>query len=469
MLKKPLSTGSLTACEAEVCTCVVVAARAAGMNWLPAHDGERRDPANAFSPLNRSPPGRRQVSGRSGHPQAAVAGQMHPENTIFGKPKEDIGRWLSTAEPQAPCPSVELFTSIHELVLDGKEQALVAELCRIEREEGREKLAQLLAYEDEGGCTPLMRAAFTGSIASVRALLGMGADVNATSTKTQRTALHEAASAAHDNVGVSGLLLGAGADPEKRAILNGRTALDITRLKIGADGHVGTSAITGQLSKLVRENQYRTMDRTGIEHFDAEVAALRHIVTVVGLAKGLARHAQLMAAVDDLHVDLTAMIKRDGVETAVATTFEHIEAAERAKADAIAPIHSAASLVPGTVIYVVGKGRGVYRGGAQHLSATERSGTGEFSTGRKTRHDVEFASGITQSLELDHVQWSRVDDATKRTGPVQRDPAASTHRPEGHIVVDSLDQFREVHSPRVRPPRQVQVQTTPTTYVYARR
>ncbi|MDA8532004.1 ankyrin repeat domain-containing protein [bacterium] len=400
---------------------------------------------------------------------------MHPENTVFGKPKEAVGRWLLPGGPE-PEPASRhgespAFTPIHELVLDGgsKEQALVAELCRIDREEGHARLMQALASEDEGGCTPLMRAAFNGSAHSVRALLAMGADANAISTKTHRTALHEAASGAHDSVSVSGLLLGAGANPETRALLNGRTALDITRLKIGADGHVGSSAITGQLAPLVRENQYRPMNRAGIERYDAEVAALRHVVEIVGLARGLAKHTQLMAAVDELQVDLPAMIRRDGVEAAVATTFEHAEAAARAKADATTPSQSAASLLPGTVIYVAGKGRGVYKGGAQHLSQSERFGSGEFSTDRNARHDVEFASGITQSVQLDQIQWSRVDEIPKRSGPVRRDPLVGNRSPEGMMVSDSLDQFREVHSPRAAPPRQVQMQMTPTTHVYEQR
>ncbi len=444
------------------------------MNRLP-HDGERRDIGNAFSPLNRSPPGRRQrvVSGVFREPHGARAGQMHPENTIFGRPKEAVGNWLLPGGPQ-PDPASRhanppAFTPIHELVLDGKEQALVAELCRIGREEGHGRLMQVLASEDEGGCTPLMRAAFNGSVLGVRALLAIGADANATSTKTHRTALHEAASGAHDNVDVSGLLLGAGANPETRALLNGRTALDITRLKIGADGHVGTSAITGQLAPLVRENQYRPMNRAGIERYEAEVAAIRHIVSIVGLARGLAKHTELMAAVDELQVDLPAMIRRDGVETAVATTFEHAEAAARAQSDATTPSQSAASLLPGTVIYVAGKGRGVYKGGAQHLSPSERSSTGEFSTDRYARHDVEFASGITQSVQLDRMQWSRVDEVPVRTGPVRRDPLMGDRSLESSMASDSLDQFREVHSPRAAPARQVHMQMTPRTYVYEQR
>jgi hypothetical protein len=473
------------------------------MSRLP-HDGERRDLGSAFSPLNRSPPGRRQrtVAARLGEAAAQPAGMMHPAGSIFGKPKEAVGRWVPDDALAAPAErpgAPHTFTPIHELVLDGREQELVDELCRVERAHGgRERLAQLLASEDDGGCTPLMRAAFDGSVSTVRALLAMGADANAVSARTQRTALHEAASGTHDNPAVSGLLLGAGTDPEVRALVNGRTALDITRLKIGPDGHVGSSAITAQLAPLVRESLYRRMDRSSIQHYDAEVAALRHIVEVVGLAKGLAKHAELMAAVDELHVDLHAMIQRDGVEGGVATCFEHAEAVARARVEASAPSHAAASLLPGTVIFVVGKGRGVYKGGASQLSAAEMAGSGEFGTHREANHSVEFASGITQQVQLDKTEWSRVNDLPKRAGPVRRDPVRqpvpsserSGHYPANDSssssssssahgtssgsgppmmgssrVSDSLDEFREVSSSMVSP-RRVQVQTTPRTYVY---
>lgn len=79
---------------------------------------------------------------------------------------------------------------------------------------------------------------------------------------------------------------------------------------------------------------------------------------------------------------------------------------------------------------------------------------------------MEFVSGITQSVQLSQVQWSRVGDTPKRSGPVRRDPIAGERGLTSPVVSDSLDQFREVHSPRSGPPRQVRVQTTPRIYVY---
>ncbi|EQC38580.1 hypothetical protein SDRG_04283 [Saprolegnia diclina VS20] len=66
------------------------------------------------------------------------------------------------------------------------------------------------------GATPLHRAAFRGSVASVRLLLAHGADANLpdTSFGDLRTALHKAASEGHDDI--VALLLSAQADPTAR-------------------------------------------------------------------------------------------------------------------------------------------------------------------------------------------------------------------------------------------------------------
>ena len=212
------------------------------------------------------------------------------------------------------------FTLLHGLVAEfGRESELVAELRRIQSEQGQPALQELLAQEDEGGCTPLMRAAYQGSVDNVRALLAAGADASATSSRSKRTALHEAASSVHDNPEVSGLLLGAGCNPDQKSIVNGRTALDITKLKIGPDGHLGSSPIGAQLAPLVRENEWRAMDRSGFRRFEGEVLALRHLVSSLDLPRGLKRHAQLMIGVREFGLDLLGMIERDGVENACDT------------------------------------------------------------------------------------------------------------------------------------------------------
>lgn len=212
------------------------------------------------------------------------------------------------------------FTVLHGLVTEfGRESELVAELHRIQTEQGQPALQELLAQEDEGGCTPLMRAAYQGSVDNVRALLAAGADASATSSRTKRTALHEAASSVHDNPEVSGLLLGAGCNPDQKSTVNGRTALEITKLKIGPDGHLGSSPIGAQLALLVRENEWRTMDRSGFRRFEGEVLALRHIVSSLNLLQGLKRHAELMIGVREFGLDLLGMIEQDGVEKACAT------------------------------------------------------------------------------------------------------------------------------------------------------
>lgn len=249
---------------------------------------------------------------------------MSDDATIFGKAREGIGHPASSqlARDQMHIAAGRMpprFTVLHALATDlGREQALVQELHRIKTEEGDGALKQLLAQEDENGCTPLMRAAYQGSVDRVRALLAAGADTNAKSTRTRRTALHEAASSVHDNPAVSGLLLGAGCDPDQKSLLNGRTALDITKLKIGPDGHLGSSPIAAQLAPLQRANEWRKMDLSSFRHFEGEIAALRHIVPLMGLEKGLEKHAQLMVGVREFGLDLLGMIEQDGVEKAYA-------------------------------------------------------------------------------------------------------------------------------------------------------
>ena len=223
------------------------------------------------------------------------------------------------------------FTLLHGLVAEfGRESELVAELHRIQSEQGQPALQELLAQEDEGGCTPLMRAAYQGSVDNVRALLAAGADASATSSRSKRTALHEAASSVHDNPEVSGLLLGAGCNSDQKSIVNGRTALDITKLKIGPDGHLGSSPIGAQLAPLVRENEWRAMDRSGFRRFEGEMLALRHLVSSLDLPRGLKRHAELMIGVREFGLDLLGMIERDGVENAC-DTHAHTHARTHAR------------------------------------------------------------------------------------------------------------------------------------------
>ena len=71
------------------------------------------------------------------------------------------------------------------------------------------------------GETPLMAAASSGSVPAVRALLARGANVNATDKFQNATALMWAAAEGH--VEVAGLLLEAGADPNKQAAVTSLT------------------------------------------------------------------------------------------------------------------------------------------------------------------------------------------------------------------------------------------------------
>jgi hypothetical protein len=232
------------------------------------------------------------------------------------------------------------FTSLHGLVMEhGQEQLLVQELQRIAMHEGAGALCQLLAQEDEGGCTPLMRAAHQGSVANVRALLAAGADASASSTRTRRTALHEAACSVHDNPYVSGLLLGAGCDPEQTALVNGRTCLDIAKLKIGPDGRLGSSAIGAQLLPLVRENSSQKVERGHIRVYEGEVKALLYICGLVGVAHGLEKHAELMAAVREYGLDLCGTIQAEGVQQAVETAMSYGQQLTQTRLMETAPSH----------------------------------------------------------------------------------------------------------------------------------
>lgn len=230
------------------------------------------------------------------------------------------------------------FTELHGLVMDsGREQQLVQELQRIATQEGATELQRLLACEDEGGCTVLMRAAYQGSVANVRALLAVGADASATSTRTRRTAMHEVACSVHDNPYISGLILGAGCDPEQKGLVNGRTCMDITKLKIGPDGRLGTSRIHAQLLPMVRENSFKKMGKGHIRGYEGEVLALRHIAEVVGISRCMAKHVELMAAVQEFGLDLLDLIEGEGVERAVEMAMSYGQQLTRSRMMETAP------------------------------------------------------------------------------------------------------------------------------------
>jgi len=76
-----------------------------------------------------------------------------------------------------------------------------------------------LGTTQEPGCTPLMRAAESGRLAKVRALLAAGADVNAKIPHWEHTALMLAAG--NDHLEVVEALLAAGADPNAVAFGHG--------------------------------------------------------------------------------------------------------------------------------------------------------------------------------------------------------------------------------------------------------
>eukprot|EP01043_Picozoa_sp_COSAG02_P070255 COSAG02_NODE_12368_length_1557_cov_1.279835_1_plen_140_part_10 len=106
-------------------------------------------------------------------------------------------------------------------------------------------------------------------------------------------------------------------------MVNGRTALEITKLKIGPDGHLGSSPIAAQLAPLVRSSQFHAMDRSGFRVFEGEVVALRHIASTLDLPHALKRNAELMTGVREFGLDLLGMIEQDGVENACASQTLH--------------------------------------------------------------------------------------------------------------------------------------------------
>eukprot|EP01043_Picozoa_sp_COSAG02_P045657 COSAG02_NODE_4201_length_5632_cov_5.111874_1_plen_310_part_00 len=300
------------------------------------------------------------------------------EGTVFGRPEAGIGHPASSPLARDKMyirmgRKPVRFTVLHGMVTDvGRESELVAELHRIRTGQGHRALQQLLDQEDEGGCTPLMRAAYQGSTDNVRALLAVGADASAVSSRTRRTALHEAASSVHDNPEVSGLLLGAGCDPNQKATVNGRTALEITKLKIGPDGHLGSSLITAQLAPLARSNGVNGMDRSGFRNFEGEVVALRHIASTLDLPRALKRHAELMTGVREFGLDLLGMIEQEGVENAYAHNATGaprysliLALASRCAAALLSPVRTDAVRVRFICLYandVVQGGRGVHEG-----------------------------------------------------------------------------------------------------------
>jgi len=119
--------------------------------------------------------------------------------------------------------------ALHGFAIDGRADLLVPELYKMQcQEDGggldvlqrTQRLRGLLDAEDEGGCTPLMRAAFQGSMECVRALLGVGADASLVSTITGRSPLHEAVASVHDQPELISLLIVAG-----KLMLSRRNAL----------------------------------------------------------------------------------------------------------------------------------------------------------------------------------------------------------------------------------------------------
>ena len=92
------------------------------------------------------------------------------------------------------------------------------------------------------------------------------------------------------------------------------------------------------------------------------------------------------------------------------------------------PAHVAASLAPGTKIYVKGRGHAEYLGPGESDGGT-----------------LEFANGIAQTVRLDKTEWTPMKEPVKsKTGRPIGHPNASP----GWAGLDSLDEFEAKHSPR---------------------
>eukprot|EP01043_Picozoa_sp_COSAG02_P070256 COSAG02_NODE_12368_length_1557_cov_1.279835_2_plen_320_part_00 len=112
----------------------------------------------------------------------------------------------------------------------------------------------------------------------------------------------------------------------------------------------------------------------------------------------------------------------------VAAALTKADALLRVRLEQTLPTRVAASLAPGTKIYVKGRGHAEYLGPGQSDGGT-----------------LEFANGITQTVRLDKAEWTPMKE------PVQ----SRTGRPVGHpnaalgwTGLDSLDEFEAKHSPR---------------------
>lgn len=116
------------------------------------------------------------------------------------------------------------------------------------------------------------------------------------------------------------------------------------------------------------------------------------------------------------------------------------------------PAFVAASLAPGTKIYVKGKGHAEYMG---PCDSNVDSGTVGLPLGAQDGRKLEFANGIVQTVHLDKTEWTRVKEPPQ-TGLGRGTYATAPDRPAavglGHALgwagLDSLDEFEAKHSPR---------------------